>query len=196
VKRAFNDSRDYASPARRKLLPTGLSWRGLLAGVGIGLLVVWMARCAVYAPNGLLAYRQKQSEVQQLLESNQQLEKENEELRRQANALKTDPHAIETIAREELGLVKPGEFVYSPAPNSLPHKTPSQSPAIRGRGPSANPAERATLPSATDLPTNPVVPPHSIRRWLASVAMVTVAALCALRLRRVLREMAARPGVG
>lgn len=42
----------------------------------------------------------------------ERLQTSNEALRRQLEALKTDPFAIEKIAREDLGLVRPGEIVY------------------------------------------------------------------------------------
>ncbi len=37
---------------------------------------------------------------------------ENKSLTDQVNALKTDPKAIERIAREKMGLARPGEFIY------------------------------------------------------------------------------------
>jgi cell division protein FtsB len=45
-------------------------------------------------------------------------------------SLKTDPQAIERIAREEMGLARPGEYIFKTAPKpadaSIP---PPQSPA-------------------------------------------------------------------
>jgi cell division protein FtsB len=39
------------------------------------------------------------------------LNKENSELSQEVKALKSDPHKIESIARDELGLAKPGEVI-------------------------------------------------------------------------------------
>jgi len=41
---------------------------------------------------------------------------ENRSLRGYVESLRNDPHAVEKIAREELGLVKPGETVYALVP--------------------------------------------------------------------------------
>jgi cell division protein FtsB len=39
-------------------------------------------------------------------------EGKNARLRREENDLKTDPNYVEKVAREKLGLVKPGELIY------------------------------------------------------------------------------------
>lgn len=39
-------------------------------------------------------------------------ETKNARLRREENDLKTDPNYVEKVAREKLGLVKPGELIY------------------------------------------------------------------------------------
>lgn len=44
------------------------------------------------------------------------MERENGRLRREVRSLREDMRAIERIAREELGLVKPGEVVYEFVP--------------------------------------------------------------------------------
>jgi cell division protein FtsB len=91
-------------------------WRRLLVALGVAL-TVWMVFYAVYSPNGWIAYRQKRAAYQHLSQEHQQLEKENEELRHRIKELKTDPRAIEKIAREEFGLVRPGEYVYRLPPS-------------------------------------------------------------------------------
>jgi len=50
-------------------------------------------------------------EAERLQQEIQQLEAENEELARTVDRLRDDPSVIEQIAREELGMVKPGEKV-------------------------------------------------------------------------------------
>jgi cell division protein FtsB len=42
----------------------------------------------------------------------QKLDQENQELADQVTSLKTDPRAIEKIAREDMGLAKPGELIF------------------------------------------------------------------------------------
>ncbi len=45
-------------------------------------------------------------------EENRQMRLENARLRREARALAGDPAALEHAAREDLGFVKPGEWIY------------------------------------------------------------------------------------
>ena len=73
----------------------------------LGLLVV----AAVLGDNGALRLWRLRGEVQTLPRDVQALEAENERLSRALAELRTDPAAVERIAREELGLVRPGERV-------------------------------------------------------------------------------------
>jgi cell division protein FtsB len=82
----------------------------------------------VFSQNGYLASRRQRRELQSLQQQIRQLRNENEELDKENRALKTDPQAVERIAREQMGLVKPGEKIYTvpgrrPAGSQLP---PSQ----------------------------------------------------------------------
>ena len=92
----------------RKLKPTKNKWYFLiwpsllLASL---LLIIW-------SPNGLLHLRQLYVEHQELLEKNQVLEKENHHLYEEISRLQDDPAAIESLARQELGLVKEGELIF------------------------------------------------------------------------------------
>jgi cell division protein FtsB len=80
-----------------------LIWPFLL--LGSLLLIIW-------TPNGLLHLRQLQVEHQELLRNNHILEKENEHLYEEISRLQEDPDAIESLARQELGLVKDGELIF------------------------------------------------------------------------------------
>jgi cell division protein FtsB len=76
--------------------------------------------------------RRAYEEIQQDI---QNLSKENEKIETRIRALRSDPETIERIARERLGLVRPGEVIYqfepgdgdasdaSPAPESPPKDT-------------------------------------------------------------------------
>jgi len=77
----------------------------------------------VFGDHGLLAMRRTQKEVEKLREEIQQLDRENARLAEEVKALKNDPRIIERIAREEMGLARPGELVFKlpPAP-SKPQK--------------------------------------------------------------------------
>jgi cell division protein FtsB len=66
----------------------------------------------VLGPHGFLAMRRTQQEMDQLRSDVQRLNKENSQMSDEATALKTDPKAIERIAREEMGLARPGEMIF------------------------------------------------------------------------------------
>ena len=53
--------------------------------------------------------RRAQTEAAQIRANIEHLNKENTELAAQIDSLKSDPKAIERIAREEMGLARPGE---------------------------------------------------------------------------------------
>ena len=79
----------------------------------------------VFGPHGYLVMRRKQQEIQKVNQRLDQLSKENASLEQNVKDLKTDPQTIRKIAREELGLVKPGEIIIK-----LPAQTPPEpSPA-------------------------------------------------------------------
>ena len=92
----------------RKLRPLKNRWYFLiwpflvLASV---LLIIW-------SPNGLLHLRQLRVEHQDLLQKNYILEKENQHLYEEISRLQKDPDAIESLARQELGLVREGELIF------------------------------------------------------------------------------------
>jgi len=68
--------------------------------------------------HGFLALRRNKQEVRQLREKIQQLNEENRRLAEEVQALKSDPKAIERIAREEMGLARPGEYIFKLPPKS------------------------------------------------------------------------------
>jgi cell division protein FtsB len=66
----------------------------------------------VFGSHGLLAMRRTQTQVKQLRGEIDRLNQENGDLGKQVRALRTDPKAIERIARDELGLARPGEMIF------------------------------------------------------------------------------------
>lgn len=61
---------------------------------------------------GLPRYRALRHELARVAESNTRTREELRGLQREVDALKNDPHAVERIARDELGMVRPGELVF------------------------------------------------------------------------------------
>jgi len=66
----------------------------------------------MWSPNGLLHLRQLHAEHQELLQDNHSLEKENHRLYEEISRLQKDPDAIESLARQELGLVRENELIF------------------------------------------------------------------------------------
>jgi cell division protein FtsB len=61
---------------------------------------------------GLPRYRALSDELRDVSTENERLEREVQRLEREVRDLRDDPGTIERIARDELGLVKPGELVF------------------------------------------------------------------------------------
>jgi cell division protein FtsB len=92
----------------RKLKPPQNRWYFLIWPF----LVLASVLVIIWSPNGLLHLRQLQVENQELLQKNHILEKENEHLYEEISRLQKDPDAIESLARQELGLVREGELIF------------------------------------------------------------------------------------
>jgi cell division protein FtsB len=87
-----------------------------------------LAVTALVGDNGVLALWRLRGEVAALDREVRALEAENERLARAIADLQENPAVIERIAREELGLVRPGErvlrFPRSPRPGPPPVPAP------------------------------------------------------------------------
>jgi len=77
----------------------------------------------IFGEHGLVALRRQRKEIDSLQRQIQQLQKENQELADHVKALKSDPQAIESLAREQLRLARPGEIIYV-----LPEKERQEGP--------------------------------------------------------------------
>jgi cell division protein FtsL len=73
----------------------------------------------VFGNHGFLAMQKKQQEIQRVNAELDRLNKENAALDQDVKDLKTDPQTIKKIAREELGLAKPGEIIIKLPPPVL-----------------------------------------------------------------------------
>lgn len=89
------------------------------AGVLLGFALFALLVHDIFGEHGFLALRRNQKEVEQLQQEIQQLNDDNGRLAREVEALKSDPRMIERIAREEMGLARPGELIFK-----LPPKPP------------------------------------------------------------------------
>jgi len=65
----------------------------------------------IFGTHGYLAMRRTKREIAKVQDDIARLTQENSDLSYEVKALKSDPHKIESIARDELGLAKPGEVI-------------------------------------------------------------------------------------
>jgi cell division protein FtsB len=80
-----------------------------------GLLVVacsFLLLQDVFGAHGLMAMQRSRREAAHVRQEIKQLDDENRELETHIHALKSDPGTIECIAREQMGLARPGENVF------------------------------------------------------------------------------------
>ncbi len=97
---------------------------GLLRQYGstlLGLLLLALLVHDIFGTHGYLAMRRTQQEINKVKAGIEQLNKENVQLEEEVKELKSDPHKIEKIARDELGLARPGEVIIKiPQSQQLP----------------------------------------------------------------------------
>ena len=77
----------------------------------LGLLVAFMIVHDVFGTHGFLAMRRTENEIRKVKADLDKLSKENEALEQEVKDLKSDPKLIEKIARDDLGLARPGEVI-------------------------------------------------------------------------------------
>lgn len=66
----------------------------------------------VFGAHGLMAMHRSKTKMREVQAQIDQLDKENQDLQQKIHQLKTDPSAIEKIARDRMGLARPGEFIF------------------------------------------------------------------------------------
>jgi cell division protein FtsB len=76
-----------------------------------GVFLLGMMALTIWGDRGLLAMWRMQQDLQRMAREIEVLEQENNRLGREVQRLQTDLGYIEKIAREELGMVRPGEIV-------------------------------------------------------------------------------------
>ena len=87
----------------------------------LGLLLLALVVHDIFGTHGYLAMRRTQREINKVKADIEQLNKENVRLEDEVKDLKSDPRKIEKIARDELGLAKPGELIIKmPQSQQLP----------------------------------------------------------------------------
>ncbi len=93
----------------RQILATPWLTLGLILS---SLLLLAMMALTVWGDRGLLAMWRTQRELERLVREIEIVEQKNATVSREVQRLRSDLGYIEKIAREELGLVRPGEIVF------------------------------------------------------------------------------------
>ena len=83
----------------------------------VGVVSILAFAYAIMGNKGYLELRRREAKNQELRLKADELRRENKEILNEIRALKSDPKAIEKIAREELGMVKPGEVKITTNPD-------------------------------------------------------------------------------
>jgi cell division protein FtsB len=90
----------------------------------------------IFGAHGLVAMRRSQDEAERIQKEIKQINEENSRLEGHVKKLKTDPQSIERIAREEMGLARPGEYIFKLPPNATDASSHSaQAPAAQSQKP-------------------------------------------------------------
>jgi cell division protein FtsB len=104
----------------REFLRRNLNWFLI---VGFALLLLQ----DVFGTHGVLAMRRTQLQAKEVQREIERLNDENRKLQNRVQHLKSDPATLEGIARDEMHLKRPGEFVF-PIPAKSGASGASQSP--------------------------------------------------------------------
>lgn len=66
----------------------------------------------VFGAHGLMAMHRSKAQIEAIQSKLARLDQENRDLQQRIQNLKTDPSAIEKIARDRMGLARPGELIF------------------------------------------------------------------------------------
>jgi cell division protein FtsB len=66
----------------------------------------------VFGAHGLMAMRRSRTQIEAIQAKIAKLDQENRDLQQRIQNLKTDPSTIEKIARDRMGLARPGELIF------------------------------------------------------------------------------------
>jgi cell division protein FtsB len=80
----------------------------------------------MFGTHGVMAMRRAQKEAATVQSEIDRINQENQKLQQRVESLKNDPQSIEHIAREEMGLAKPGEFIFETAPRPVETSSPAR----------------------------------------------------------------------
>jgi cell division protein FtsB len=101
--------------------------------LALALVIMVLVVHEIFGPHGYLALRRQKQQYESLERQIERLSKQNQQLDQKIKSLKNNPQAIEKQAREQLHLVRPGEYVYvlpnkkkQPQDSTAQNKSPKQ----------------------------------------------------------------------
>jgi cell division protein FtsB len=84
----------------------------------------------VFGAHGLMAMHRSKVQMQAIQAKIDRLDQENRDLQKRIENLKTNPSAIEKIARDRMGLARPGELIFRlPDPKTGRTSAPATNPS-------------------------------------------------------------------
>ncbi len=99
-------------PTRNKKRTSRSGRRKVLLIAVTVLATLYLLVSFIFGEMGAVKYYRMQAQSRSLSADIERLKQDNEKLSREVRLLKTDPACIERIARDKLGLARPGEIVY------------------------------------------------------------------------------------
>ena len=96
--------------------------------VASGLMIFSIGAREIFGHSGYLARRRRHIQIESLSNEIRNLRRENSELVRKIRDLNTDPDTIEKLAREQLRLSRPGDYVVTLTPAQPPVTASSTTP--------------------------------------------------------------------
>jgi cell division protein FtsB len=118
------------TPNRISRASTGPSWAARNARALLLLALAALCVHDIFGAHGFIAMRRTAREIDDARDEISKLDDENKALADQVGALKSDPRIIERIAREEMGLARPGEMIFKvPADPASASATDGANPA-------------------------------------------------------------------
>jgi len=99
-----------------------------------GALIVLVLLHTLFGPYGYFSMRRSQQQIEQVRREIDRLDRENAQLSGEIHALQSDPSEIEKVAREDMGLARPGELIFR-LPDDATPATPSGAPPAGSQPP-------------------------------------------------------------
>ena len=124
LERGADQAEAWAGKLRTQVEPflaKAFELRTRIATLSVALLAIWLFVHVMLGPNGMVVYRAKRAEYENLQKEIDRLQKENHATQTQVDELQNDPKRIEKEAREQFHYARPGEVIYiSPDKSASP----------------------------------------------------------------------------